>query len=288
MRRVLDFHLSCGPVFRLSRGACFLHISPTTFLRLLTQQNYIYIERERGYARLREDMKFLSVYCLPREIFAILIRSYDFDFVHEGTYYLYNSSWWTGHDSAASPTSTIHVTQWSPVPPSNDPASEFTISTLTTESSSLATRNPTTAEPKPLPSHCEPLYLKACDNAGYKAVQFPNYFNQTYQNDAGVKIAKYWPLIEVKCSPLISLFLCSLYTPICTTTVTRNMLPCRSLCQQVTNDCSYFMKVYDGFGWPEGMTCEDFPDGDDGTCLNQKYLTSQGKNNFLTVFQGAL
>ena len=149
--------------------------------------------------------------------------------------------------------------------------------TLATKSG-LATSNPTIAATKTPPKHCEPLYLKACEGVGYKHVQFPNFFNHSHQNDAGVKISKYWPLIEVKCSPLFQLFLCSLYTPICTSTATRNVLPCRSLCRQVTSDCSYLMELY-GFAWPEGIRCQDFPDALDGTCLSQKYLTNlQGKN----------
>jgi hypothetical protein len=56
----------------------------------------------------------------------------------------------------------------------------------------------------------------------------------------------------------VQLFLCSLFAPVCLTTVDKEIYPCRSLCQAVQNGCEGRMRQY-GFPWPEMLNCNKYP-----------------------------
>lgn len=57
---------------------------------------------------------------------------------------------------------------------------------------------------------------------------------------------------------LLQLFLCSLFAPVCLTTLDREILPCRSLCVAVQHGCENRMRQY-GFPWPDMLECSKYP-----------------------------
>ncbi|KAG7244263.1 hypothetical protein INR49_004401, partial [Caranx melampygus] len=69
------------------------------------------------------------------------------------------------------------------------------------------------------------------------------------------------PMVNLQCSPELRMFLCALYTPVCTE-YGRMTLPCRRLCLQAKSDCYKLMDMF-GVSWPEEMDCNRFPDCDE-------------------------
>lgn len=43
----------------------------------------------------------------------------------------------------------------------------------------------------------------------------PNQFNHNAQDEAGLEVHQFWPLVEIHCSPHMRFFLCSMYKLIC-------------------------------------------------------------------------
>ncbi|KAG5678163.1 hypothetical protein PVAND_007857 [Polypedilum vanderplanki] len=105
---------------------------------------------------------------------------------------------------------------------------------------------------------CEPIQVSVCqDIQFYNQTIFPNLLNHTRQDEAALEIHQYLPLIKINCSPNLKLFLCLLYTPICTI-LDHPIPPCRSLCESARN-CEKIMNAY-GFSWPEILECSKFPE----------------------------
>ena len=129
----------------------------------------------------------------------------------------------------------------------------------------------TKALPKELPNtskkKCEKIKIPLCQNISYSLTYMPNMFYHVSQEEAALKIHKFWPLVEIKCSPVLRFFLCSVYAPICRPNFKDQMLPCRSVCERARKDCAPVMRKY-GFLFSEKMRCEKFPkDVGDGMCL---------------------
>ncbi|XP_013134496.1 PREDICTED: frizzled-2-like [Papilio polytes] len=62
---------------------------------------------------------------------------------------------------------------------------------------------------------CEEITIPMCRGIGYNLTSFPNALDHDTQEEAGLEVHQYWPLVEIKCSPDLKFFLCSVYTPIC-------------------------------------------------------------------------
>ena len=74
------------------------------------------------------------------------------------------------------------------------------------------------------------------------------------------QVHQFWPLVRIKCSPILQFFLCSMYTPICMMPNYSKHLPvCRSVCERAKAGCAPLMEQYD-FQWPPHMECEHFPE----------------------------
>ena len=115
---------------------------------------------------------------------------------------------------------------------------------------------------------CEKIKIPMCQNIGYNLTYMPNMFNHSTQEEAALEVHQFWPLVEIKCSPDLKVFLCSMYAPMCQPNVTDEVLPCRSICKRVRKGCAPLMRQY-GFKWPERMKCRTFPkDGGDKSCLS--------------------
>ncbi|XP_065347536.1 frizzled-7-B [Cloeon dipterum] len=121
---------------------------------------------------------------------------------------------------------------------------------------SLSTR---VSDKDSLPHHerCEQITIPFCTSMPYNKTIMPNLLNHQKQEDAGLEVHVYFPLIKVNCSPDMQLFLCSVYAPVCTL-LERPIPPCRSLCQSAKDGCEALMNRF-GFPWPEGLDCEKFP-----------------------------
>lgn len=115
---------------------------------------------------------------------------------------------------------------------------------------------------------------------------FPNEMNHETQEEAGLEVHQFWPLVEIKCSPDLKFFLCSMYTPICIEDYHKPLPVCRSVCERAREGCEPIMEQY-SFKWPERMNCENLPrHGDpDFLCMehpsySEDEHSSSGGDNF--------
>ena len=124
---------------------------------------------------------------------------------------------------------------------------------LLTRSSSAAGRS------KDLESleKCEPINIEMCKSLPYDKTLFPNHLGQKNQEEADRTIVTYSPLINIKCSADIQLFLCSMLAPVCTV-LPKPLLPCRSLCESAREGCESLMKSF-GYSWPDAFECSKLP-----------------------------
>jgi frizzled 5/8 len=107
-------------------------------------------------------------------------------------------------------------------------------------------------------SRCEEITIPMCRGIGYNLTSFPNEMNHESQDEAGLEVHQFWPLVEIKCSPDLKFFLCSMYTPICIEDYHKPLPVCRSVCERARSGCAPIMQQY-SFSWPERMACESLP-----------------------------
>ncbi|KAJ7345365.1 hypothetical protein JRQ81_001315 [Phrynocephalus forsythii] len=105
---------------------------------------------------------------------------------------------------------------------------------------------------------CQEITVPMCKGIGYNLTYMPNQFNHDTQDEAGLEVHQFWPLVEIQCSPDLKFFLCSMYTPICLLDYAKPLPPCRSVCERAKAGCSPLMRQY-GFAWPERMGCDQLP-----------------------------
>ncbi|XP_028832269.1 frizzled-1 isoform X2 [Denticeps clupeoides] len=110
-----------------------------------------------------------------------------------------------------------------------------------------------------LPEHgfCQPISIPLCTDIAYNQTIMPNLLGHTNQEDAGLEVHQFYPLVKVQCSPDLRFFLCSMYAPVCTV-LDQALPPCRSLCERARHGCEALMNKF-GFQWPESLACEAFP-----------------------------
>ena len=122
----------------------------------------------------------------------------------------------------------------------------------------ISQRNPIQGPEQPTHGLCEDITIPICRDIGYNQTFMPNMLGHETQNDAGLEVTTYHPLVKINCSPQLSLFLCTLYLPVCTI-LTTPVPPWRSVCIAARDGCKGLMKKF-GHDWPEHMACEKFPD----------------------------
>lgn len=105
---------------------------------------------------------------------------------------------------------------------------------------------------------CEEITIPMCRSIGYNMTKFPNVLNHESQDEAGLEVHQFRPLIEIKCSQDLKFFLCSVYSPICTENSLTPIPACRSVCERAKQGCVPIMEKY-GFPWPESLSCEGLP-----------------------------
>ena len=113
---------------------------------------------------------------------------------------------------------------------------------------------------------CEPVVSSMCADL-YNSTKYPNLLGLKNQERALLALHQYTPLVKVKCSRYLKLFLCSVYVPECSD-VLPEIPPCRSLCNAARNGCVELMNRF-GFKWPEALKCNRFPARGDGSpCID--------------------
>ncbi|KAL8623434.1 Frizzled-5 [Nucella lapillus] len=105
---------------------------------------------------------------------------------------------------------------------------------------------------------CQDITIPMCKGIGYNFTYMPNQFNHETQEEAGLEVHQFWPLVEIQCSPDLKFFLCSMYTPICMSNYKKHLPACRSVCERAKAGCAPLMRQY-GFAWPEQMNCDKLP-----------------------------
>uniref|UniRef100_A0A4W5LZ10 Frizzled class receptor 1 n=1 Tax=Hucho hucho TaxID=62062 RepID=A0A4W5LZ10_9TELE len=100
---------------------------------------------------------------------------------------------------------------------------------------------------------CQPISIPLCTDIAYNETIMPNLLGHTTQEDAGLEVHQFYPLVKVQCSPDLKFFLCSMYAPVCTV-LEQALPPCRSLCERARQGCEALMNKF-GFQWPERLLC---------------------------------
>lgn len=103
---------------------------------------------------------------------------------------------------------------------------------------------------------CEEITIPLCKDLPYTSTSMPNTLGHADQDDAGLEVHQFWPLVEIGCSPYLQEFLCIIYAPPCDETIGR--VPCRELCEAAREGCEDLMREY-GFQWPQSIACESLP-----------------------------
>ncbi|KAJ6666605.1 hypothetical protein lerEdw1_020328, partial [Lerista edwardsae] len=106
---------------------------------------------------------------------------------------------------------------------------------------------------------CQEITVPLCKGIGYNYTYMPNQFNHDTQDEAGLEVHQFWPLVEIQCSADLRFFLCSMYTPICLDDYKKPLPPCRSVCERAKAGCAPLMRQY-GFAWPDRMRCDRLPE----------------------------
>ncbi|XP_072769154.1 uncharacterized protein [Nerophis lumbriciformis] len=102
---------------------------------------------------------------------------------------------------------------------------------------------------------CQSITVPLCKDLSYTQTAVPNSLGHRSQEEAGLEVHQYYPLVKVQCSPQLKPFLCSVYVPECMAGKAR--APCRTQCEQARSGCEGLMKKF-GFSWPDSLRCEDF------------------------------
>ncbi|XP_017472926.1 PREDICTED: frizzled [Rhagoletis zephyria] len=142
----------------------------------------------------------------------------------------------------------------------------------TSASGEMISSSAMTSDAFPHHNRCEPITISICKNIPYNMTIMPNLIGHTKQEEAGLEVHQFAPLVKIGCSPDLQLFLCSLYVPVCTI-LEQPIPPCRSLCESA-RICETLMKTYN-FNWPENLECSKFPvNGGEALCVAENTTSS--------------
>ncbi|RZC43265.1 Frizzled and/or Fz domain containing protein [Asbolus verrucosus] len=145
------------------------------------------------------------------------------------------------------------------------------LKTVTSSSSLISSLDSSDQEER-----CEEITIPMCMNIGYNLTRMPNELNHETQEEAGLEVHQFWPLVEIKCSLDLKFFLCSMYAPICLPGYKKPLPPCQGLCRRAREGCEPIMTQY-GFKWPERMDCDQFPvfgESSDRLCMDENNASS--------------
>ncbi|XP_031723369.1 uncharacterized protein LOC116394431 isoform X2 [Anarrhichthys ocellatus] len=112
-----------------------------------------------------------------------------------------------------------------------------------------------TSVPETPPASCQTITVPVCSDLSYTETVLPNVLGHATQEEAGMALQVFAPLIQVGCSTHLKPLLCSVYTPKCLSGTPRP--PCRTQCEQARSGCESLMNKI-GLQWPEALRCEVF------------------------------
>lgn len=112
-----------------------------------------------------------------------------------------------------------------------------------------------TSVPETPPASCQTITVPVCSDLSYTETVLPNALGHATQEEAGMALQVFAPLIQVGCSTHLKPLLCSVYTPKCLSGTPRP--PCRTQCEQAKSGCESLMNKI-GLKWPEALRCEAF------------------------------
>ena len=92
-------------------------------------------------------------------------------------------------------------------------------------------------------------------------MRLPNLLDHETIDEVIDQSAAWQSLVQLHCNPNTQLFLCSLFAPICLPNLDKPIKPCRSLCEEVQQNCEGRMQQY-GFPWPDMLRCDRFENND--------------------------
>lgn len=135
---------------------------------------------------------------------------------------------------------------------------EASPTTLCLDKPNMKTSQPSLTATIRKEERCEAMTIPLCRSNDvpfkYNMTRIPNFFKHFSQSEAAQQVSQFLPLVKVDCSPDLSLFLCSLYSPPCI----GPQKPCRELCNRVKTGCASVLEEF-GVPWPEVLACEKFP-----------------------------
>ncbi|VDN05805.1 unnamed protein product [Thelazia callipaeda] len=105
---------------------------------------------------------------------------------------------------------------------------------------------------------CEIITIPLCKGIGYNMTRYPNSYGHEKQEEAGLEVHQFYPLVEVGCYKHLKFFLCAMYTPICQDNYEKMVMPCMEVCLEAKKRCSPLMQQY-GFKWPNTLSCDQLP-----------------------------
>ncbi|RZC42028.1 frizzled [Asbolus verrucosus] len=125
-----------------------------------------------------------------------------------------------------------------------------------------------------IPPHdkCKQITVPFCIDIPYNTTIMPNLMGHNTQEEAGLEVHQYFPLIKIECSPALQLFLCTVYFPVCTI-LESPVPPCRSLCLAAKSGCESVMLKF-GFKWPDNLNCDQYPDNTNNLCVENNITIS--------------
>ena len=143
----------------------------------------------------------------------------------------------------------------------------------------LATASAVRASRYDSDNRCQPIdTIPMCKDIPYNSTIFPNLMGNNNQVEAAESITQYNPLMKIKCSDDIQLFLCSMYAPLCTKNWDQPLKPCRDLCESAKKGCESLMKQF-GYDWPDAFDCSKLPTGSgEEICLRKDSSTGSSGN----------
>uniref|UniRef100_A0A834R9L9 Frizzled-8 n=1 Tax=Sarcoptes scabiei TaxID=52283 RepID=A0A834R9L9_SARSC len=131
------------------------------------------------------------------------------------------------------------------------------------------------------PTRCERITIPMCSNIGYSKTLMPNSLEMETQQEAGLEVHQFWPLVHTNCSDDMRFFLCSIYVPICIENYHGLIESCRSVCERSRQGCRPIL-ARAGFRWPDHLDCSRYPvyGATDRMCMDPKQPQN---NSFETI-----
>jgi len=121
-------------------------------------------------------------------------------------------------------------------------------------------------------SHCQDITVPLCQNLPYNQTVMPNLMGNQNQQDAehDIHTYKYHMLVKLDCSKDIQIFICAMFTPVCTI-IKKALPPCRELCESAKSGCEEVLEQF-SVPWPAQFDCAQFPragQGGNNLCVGQ-------------------